>query len=312
VHGAPLGAEDIANVKTKFGLDPTKSFHVDQEVYDLYAQAAQRGAECEAKWNTLFEKYTSAYPELVIYSQQLSLKAAEFTRRNKGELPLDKIMAALPRYTPQDPAVATRKLSETVLNKIADILPELIGGSADLTASNLTRWKTAVDYQCIDSKHGTPSGRYIRYGVREHAMAAISNGLCAYGLLIPFASTFFNFISYALGAVRLTALSKFRVLYIMTHDSIGLGEDGPTHQPIETLASCRALPGLIVFRPCDGNETSGAYLESLKQTDNPSVLVLTRQNLPHLNGTSIESVAFGGMHYNLILLIQSIRATRLC
>ena len=180
------------------------------------------------------------------------------------------------------------------MNKIADIIPELIGGSADLTASNLTRWKTATDYQSPSNRHGTPSGRYIRYGVREHAMCAISNGLCAYGLMIPFASTFFNFISYALGAVRLTALSQFRVLYIMTHDSIGLGEDGPTHQPIETLASCRAMPNMLVFRPADGNEVSGCYFESLRNATRPSILVLTRQNLPQLNGSSFENVAKGG------------------
>lgn len=194
----------------------------------------------------------------------------------------------LPTYTPSDPPIATRKLSENLLNKIADVVPELFGGSADLTGSNLTRWKTAVDFQHPSTKLGDFSGRYVRFGVREHGMAAICNGMAGYGGFIPFGATFFNFISYALGAVRLSALSKHQVLYIMTHDSIGLGEDGPTHQPIETLAGIRALPNLLSLRPADGNEVSGAYLAALENKDRPSVLILCRQNLPHLVGSSLE------------------------
>lgn len=282
VHGAPLGEPDIADVKAKFGFKPDQKFYVPQEVYDFYHKIAQKGAEAEAAWNSLLEKYGQQFPDL----------AADFKRRLAKKLP-DGLIEALPRYTPADAPVATRKLSEAVLNKIAPMLPELVGGSADLTGSNLTRWKGAVDFQPDETGLGTYAGRYIRFGVREHGMAAICNGISAYGALIPFGATFFNFISYALGAVRLSALSKHHVLYIMTHDSIGLGEDGPTHQPIETLAEMRALPNILNLRPADGNEVSGSYLVALEQLHRPSVLILTRQNLPHLEGSSIEAVRRG-------------------
>ncbi|KAI8925833.1 Transketolase, thiamine diphosphate binding domain-containing protein [Entophlyctis helioformis] len=282
VHGAPLGAKDIAQVKTKFGFDPEKTFHVSPEVYKHYADIAARGANAEAQWTKVFEAYSAAFPDL----------AAELKRRTSNELPANW-KSLLPVYTPADAAVATRKLSETVLNKIAPAIPELIGGSADLTGSNLTRWKTAEDFQPNATGLGTYAGRYIRFGVREHGMAAICNGIHAYGGLVPFGATFFNFIGYALGAVRLSALSKHQVLYIMTHDSIGLGEDGPTHQPIETLASIRSLPNIITLRPADGNETSGAYVAALENRTRPSVLILTRQNLPQLAGSSIEKTLKG-------------------
>jgi len=163
-----------------------------------------------------------------------------------------------------------------------------------LTGSNLTRWKTAVDFQPESSGVGNYAGRYLRYGVREHGMSAIMNGLDAYGGIIPAGATFLNFISYASGAVRLSALSGHRVIYIMTHDSIGLGEDGPTHQPIETMAMIRATPTLVDMRPADGNETSGAYLFAISAKDRPSVLALTRQDLPQLEGSSVEKTLFGG------------------
>ncbi|KND01932.1 transketolase [Spizellomyces punctatus DAOM BR117] len=282
VHGAPLGEPDIAQVKTKFGFSPDQKFNVPQQVYDFYGKVAAKGKDAEAQWNQLFDRYAAQFPQL----------AADFKRRLAKKLP-DNIKDLLPTYKPSDPPVATRKLSETVLNKIAPQLPELIGGSADLTGSNLTRWKGAEDFQPPSTKLGSYKGRYIRFGVREHAMAAICNGISAYGALIPFGATFFNFISYALGAVRLSALSKHHVLYIMTHDSIGLGEDGPTHQPIETLACMRAMPNILNFRPADGNEVSGSYLVSLEAHDRPSVLILTRQNLPQLAGSSIEAVRKG-------------------
>lgn len=220
------------------------------------------------------------------------MQASEIKRRFAGELPKN-LKELLPTYTASDAPVATRKLSEHVLNKIAEVVPELVGGSADLTGSNLTRWKTAKDFQHPSTKLGDYAGRYIRFGVREHGMAAICNGMAAYGGFIPFGATFFNFISYALGAVRLSALSKHQVLYIMTHDSIGLGEDGPTHQPIETLAGVRALPNLLTLRPADGNEVSGAYLAALQNKTRPSVLILCRQNLPHLVGSSLDKSMFG-------------------
>ncbi|KAK9720255.1 Transketolase [Basidiobolus ranarum] len=283
VHGSSLKDDDIVNVKTKFGFDGNKKFYVPDDVYDFYAEVKKQGAKHEAEWNESFNKYSEKYPDL----------AKEFKRRFAGELP-SGLEEAFPRYKPSDPATATRKLSETLLNAIADKLPELIGGSADLTSSNLTRWKGAVDFQPESTGLGNYSGRYIRYGVREHGMAAISNGIGAYGALIPFASTFLNFISYAVGASRLSALSHLRIIYIMTHDSIGLGEDGPTHQPIETLATLRATPNTLVLRPADGNEVSGAYLVALKNSTRPSVIALTRQNLPQLEGSSIENVFKGG------------------
>ncbi|KAJ3258280.1 Transketolase [Boothiomyces macroporosus] len=282
VHGAPLGAEDVANVKTKFGFNKDEHFHVSADVYDFWKAVVAKNTAIETQWKETFAKYSAAYPEL----------AAELNRRISKKLPAN-FRSLLPTYKPTDSAIATRKLSETVLNKIAESIPELIGGSADLTGSNLTRWKTAKDFQHPSTNLGDYSGRYIRFGVREHGMAAICNGIQAYGGLIPFGATFFNFISYALGAVRLSALSKHQVLYIMTHDSIGLGEDGPTHQPIETLASIRALPNLISLRPADGNEVSGAYAAALENTTRPSVLILTRQNLPHLEGSSLEKTLRG-------------------
>jgi len=181
-----------------------------------------------------------------------------------------------------------------VLNKIADVLPELVGGSADLTGSNFTRWKTAVDFQPASTGLGSYAGRYFRFGVREHGMAGICNGLAAYGALLPFGATFLNFISYALGAVRLSALSGLRVINIMTHDSIGLGEDGPTHQPIETMATLRATPNLLTLRPADGNEVSGAYLAAIRSLHRPCVIALSRQNVPQLENSSIEHTLKGG------------------
>ena len=197
-------------------------------------------------------------------------------------------------YKTDDPAIASRKLSETVITKLVEVLPEMMVGSADLTGSNLTRWKSATDFQHPSTGLGDYAGRYFRFGVREHAMEAICNGLTAYGGIIPFCSTFLNFVSYAAGAVRLSALSHFRVITVATHDSIGLGEDGPTHQPVETAAWLRAVPNLAFWRPADGNETSAAYLTSVLSQHTPSVLALSRQNLPQLENSTIERATKGG------------------
>ncbi|RPA84563.1 transketolase [Ascobolus immersus RN42] len=284
VHGNPLKGDDAAAVKSKFGFDPSKSFDVPQEVYELYKEKAKAGESLESQWNALFEKYQQEYPK----------EGAELARRLKGELP-EGWEKALPTYSPSDPAIASRKLSETVLSKLAPVVPELIGGSADLTGSNLTRWKDAVDFQPPSTGLGDYSGRYIRYGVREHAMGAIMNGLSAYGAnIIPYSGTFLNFVSYAAGAVRLSALSHVRNIWVATHDSIGLGEDGPTHQPIETLAHFRALPNCQVWRPADGNETSAAYYIALTSKETPAIIALSRQNLPQLEGSTIEKAAKGG------------------
>ncbi|KAF9177363.1 Transketolase [Haplosporangium sp. Z 767] len=283
VHGSSLKADDIVQLKKAFGFNPDEKFSVSQKTYDLYHAVGAKGTKANHEWDTLLEKYTSAHPEL----------GAQLKRRLDNKLP-EGWAKDLPRYTPSDKAMATRKLSEAVLNKITGVLPELIVGSADLTGSNLTRWKDAVDFQPENTGLGNYAGRYIRYGVREHAMAGVMNGIDAYGGMIPAGATFLNFISYASGAVRLSALSGHHVIYIMTHDSIGLGEDGPTHQPIETLAMIRATPHLVDLRPADGNETSGAYLYALEAKTRPSVLSLTRQDLPQLEGTSIEKTLKGG------------------
>ncbi|ORY19495.1 Transketolase, thiamine diphosphate binding domain-domain-containing protein [Clohesyomyces aquaticus] len=283
VHGNPLKADDVKQLKEKWGFDPEKTFVVPQEVYDMYHKHAAEGAAAEQEWNKLFEKYASEHKDL----------AADLKRRLAKELP-EGWQNKLPSYKPSDAAIASRKLSETVLEAIHDVLPELMSGSADLTGSNNTRWKNAVDFQPPNLNIGDYSGRYMRYGVREHAMAAMMNGMCAYGTIIPAGGTFLNFVSYAAGAVRLSSLSHQRVIYVATHDSIGLGEDGPTHQPIETLAHFRALPNMMVWRPADGNETSAAYYMALTSKGTPSILALTRQNLPQLEGSTLEKGIKGG------------------
>ncbi|KAI8875192.1 transketolase [Backusella circina FSU 941] len=283
VHGSPLKADDIKQIKQKFGFNPDVNYNIDDDVYEYYHARAKKGAEYEEKWNKLFENYKSKYPK----------EAAEIERRFANKLP-DGWEKVLPRFTPSDEKVATRKLSEGVLTAIEQHLPELLGGSADLTGSNLTRWKNAVDFQPPSTKLGDYSGRYIRFGVREHGMFAIMNGMSAYGGIIPYGGTFLNFLTYGWGAARLSAVSHLRVVYVMTHDSIGLGEDGPTHQPIETLALTRATPNMLTIRPADGNEVSAAYWIALTQLTRPSIIALSRQNLPQLEGSSIEAALKGG------------------
>lgn len=283
VHGSPLKADDITQLKKKLGFDPEQTFAVPDEVYNQYHETAARGAEAEKQWNEAVEKYTKEFPEL----------GAELKRRINKELPKDW-EKKLPVYQPSDAAVASRKLSEIVISAVWDTLPELVGGSADLTGSNLTRSKQAVDFQPPSTQLGDYAGRYFRFGVREHGMGAILNGIAAYGTFIPYGGTFLNFVSYAAGAVRLSALSGHQVVWVATHDSIGLGEDGPTHQPIETLAHLRSIPNLMVWRPADGNETSAAYYKALTEKKTPSVICLSRQNLPQLEGSTIEKALKGG------------------
>ncbi|RDA89966.1 hypothetical protein CP533_6678 [Ophiocordyceps camponoti-saundersi (nom. inval.)] len=283
VHGSPLKADDIKQLKQKWGFNPDESFQVPKEVYDLYGKHSSEGAEAEKKWNDMLSKYAQQFPK----------EHADLQRRLKSELP-QGWEKSLPTYKPSDSAVATRKLSETVLSQLESVVPELFGGSADLTGSNLTRWKTAVDFQPKSTGLGDYAGRYVRYGVREHAMGAIMNGLAAYGTILPYGGTFLNFVSYASGAVRLSALSQVRLIWVATHDSIGLGEDGPTHQPIETMAHFRALPNCMVWRPADGNETSAAYYMAMTSKSTPSILALSRQNLPQLETSTIEKATKGG------------------
>lgn len=277
-HGEPLGKDELAAVKSAFGFDPAATFVIPDDVAAYYRAAAARGAAAAAAWATTFAGYEAAH----------ATKAAEFKRRIAGELPAGW-MDKLPRWKATDKPDATRNLSNLVLNALAAEIPELVGGSADLTGSNKTLFKGAVDFQ-----KETPAGRYIRYGVREHAMAAVCNGMASYGGIIPYNGTFLNFIGYALGAVRLSALSHFRVLYVATHDSIGLGEDGPTHQPVEMLEALRATPNTYVYRPADGNETSAAYACAISNSHAPAILAFSRQNLPHLPGSTVEKAMKGG------------------
>lgn len=283
VHGNALKADDAKSVKSKFGFDPEQSFVVPQEVYDMYHKHADEGAAAEKKWNELFDKYCFEH----------KTEGADLKRRLSGKLN-EGWQTKLPVYKPTDKAMASRKLSEAVLEAVHEVVPELMSGSADLTGSNNTRWKKAVDFQPPNTGIGEWSGRYMRYGVREHAMAGAMNGMSAYGTIRAAGGTFLNFVSYAAGSVRLSALSHQPVIYIATHDSIGLGEDGPTHQPIETLAHFRALPNMMVWRPADGNETSAAYYLALTSNSTPSLMALTRQDLPQLEASTIENGIKGG------------------
>lgn len=285
VHGSPLKPDDVKQLKKKFGFDPEKTFVVPQEVYDYYKKnIIDPGAQANAEWDQLYARYKLKYQK----------EGAELDRRLKWELP-ENWEKWLPTFKPEDSALATRKTSEMVLEKIFFNIPELIGGSADLTPSNLTRCEGTVDFEAPSNKLGDYSGRYLRYGVREHGMSAIMNGISAFGANYkPYGGTFFNFVSYASGAVRLAALSEHPVIWVATHDSIGVGEDGPTHQPIETLTHFRAMPNMHVWRPADGNETSAAYKCALNEKQTPSIIALSRQNLPQLRGSSIEKASRGG------------------
>lgn len=287
VHGSPLKPDDIAQLKKKYGFNPEESFVVPKEVSELAAQRRSQGAKYESDWDAQFKAYAEKYPK----------EAAELERRIKGDRP-SGWEKALPVYKPGEDAVASRKLSQIVLDNIYDALPELISGSADLTGSNLTNWKGVVSFEAPSLNIGDYAGRYLHFGVREHGMVAILNGIDAYGGIIAAGGTFLNFVSYAAGAVRLAALSGHGIIIIATHDSIGLGEDGPTHQPIETLAHFRATPNLMVWRPADGNEVSAAYKVAVDSRHTPSILALSRQNLPQLKGSSIEKAAKGGYVLN--------------
>jgi transketolase len=278
VHGAALGAEEAA--LTRQALDWSYGpFEVPQESYDQWRQAVTRGAAAEAEWNAALATYRAQYPA----------EAAQFERQLRGELP-QGWDANLASFTPDDKGLATRMHSYNALNAFGPNLPELIGGSADLTHSNLTDIKGEKSFQ-----KGAEANRYLHFGVREHAMAAILNGLAYHGSgLIPYGGTFAVFAGYMVGAMRLSALSELGVIYVLTHDSIGLGEDGPTHQPIETLASLRALPNLLVIRPGDGNETSGAYQVAINNRKRPTVLFLSRQAMANQANSTAAAVAKGG------------------
>jgi transketolase len=282
VHGAALGDDEVAATRKELGwkYDP---FDVPGEYYDAW-NAKDKGAKAEAAWQETFAAYRKAHPE----------KAAEFERRMRGELPEDwqKIAADLVDEMAKGEAkVATRKASQMVLDVIGPKLPEFMGGSADLTGSNNTFFKGSKAVTRDDA-----AGNYIFYGVREFGMSAAMNGMALHGGFIPYGGTFLVFSDYARNAIRMAALMKQRSIFVLTHDSIGLGEDGPTHQPVEHVSSLRLIPNLAVWRPCDTVETAVAWQSAVERNDGPTALALTRQGLPHQprNAEQVKNIARGG------------------
>lgn len=281
-HGAPLGAEEIALARAELGWT-----HGPFEIpADIYAQwdAKEAGIKAESEWNVKFAAYAAEFPEL----------AAEFERRMAGDLPADfaeKAAQYIAEVAAKGESIASRKASQNTLNAYGPLLPELLGGSADLAGSNLTLWSGCQGISSTDA-----AGNYVFYGVREFGMSAIMNGIALHGGLIPYGATFLMFMEYARNAVRMSALMKQRVLYVFTHDSIGLGEDGPTHQPIEQLTSLRTTPNLDTWRPCDAVESAVAWKYSLQRKNGPSALIFSRQNLDHQERTvaQIADIERGG------------------
>ncbi|NIH80004.1 transketolase [Amycolatopsis viridis] len=285
-HGAALGADEVAAVKEILGFDPERSFQVEDEVLAHTRKALERGKQERAAWQERYEEWAAANPERKKLADRMAT-------RDLPEGWSDK----LPSWEPDAKGVATRKASGEVLNALADVLPELWGGSADLAESNNTTMKGADSFGPEKASTGmwqaNPYGRTLHFGVREHAMGSILNGIALHGGTRPYGATFLVFSDYMRPPVRLAALMHAPVIYVWTHDSIGLGEDGPTHQPIEHLAALRAIPGLNVVRPADANETAGAWKAALEDKRHPSGLALTRQNVPVLEGSSAEAVAKG-------------------
>ena len=271
VHGAPLGAAEIAATRACIGW-PYAPFEIPVEVYAQW-DGRMRGNVFESNWTARFAAYQEAFPEL----------AGEFSRRLRGELPAewtDYAAQTLAEIAARAENIATRKASQNAIAALAPRLPELIGGSADLAGSNLTLWKGS---QGISRSSG---GNYVYYGVREFGMTAIANGLALHGGLIPYTATFLVFSDYARNAIRMAALMKLRQIMVYTHDSIGLGEDGPTHQPIEHVACLRLIPNVDVWRPADASETAVAWVAAIERSDGPTILALSRQNLPTVSAGS--------------------------
>jgi transketolase len=273
-HGAPLGEDEIKLIKERSGWDPNESFYVPEKVLTHMRMAVDKGAKEETLWNKMFDKYEKEYPEL----------AKQFKNAAEGKLPVD-LEEILSRFEAGS-SIATRKASGKVLDALMPKLPLVLGGSADLTPSNNTMFKGAKNFQ-KDAR----DGRYIRYGIREHAMGAIMNGICVSGLLRAYGGTFLVFSDYMRAAVRVAALSKYPTILVYTHDSIGIGEDGPTHQPVEQIAALRAIPNLLVIRPADANETAQAWKFVLEYRDGPVALLFTRQGLPVLDQNKYKSAA---------------------
>ena len=291
-HGAPLGDDEVSLTRAQRNW-PHGPFEIPDDIRQAWS-AREPGQRAQAQWDKTWQQYQQAYPEL----------AQDFTRRQQGKLPAfdERVKTWINELQANPQKIASRKASYNCISYFAEHLPELIGGSADLTGSNLTREPNATTLS-----HVTPQGNYIYYGVREFAMAAIMNGMALHGGVIPFGGTFLVFSDYARNAIRLSALMKQRVIYVCTHDSIGLGEDGPTHQPIEHLASLRLIPGLSVWRPCDQVETAVAWYAALQQ-EKPMMLALSRQGLPQIdrNAQQVAAIAKGG--YIIFEPAQSVQA----
>lgn len=281
VHGAALGEAEVAASRPHIGWNHLP-FEIPQEIYDMW-DGRNKGKKLEAEWTQKLDEYTKKYPS----------EAAEFKRRMAGELPanwrehVDKFIS---HVNEKEETIASRKASQNAIEGLAPVLPELVGGSADLTGSNLTLWSGSKN---VTRKNG---GNYIYYGVREFGMSAIMNGLSLHGGIIPYGATFLMFSEYSRNALRMAALMKIRNLFVFTHDSIGLGEDGPTHQPVEQTATLRYIPNMDVWRPCDSVESAVAWVSAIERKDGPSVLIFSRQTLPFQkrNAAVIKSINKGG------------------
>ncbi len=281
-HGSPLGKDELAATRAQLEW-PYGPFEIPEEIYAGW-RAGETGDAREAKWNAVRDQYARAHADL----------AAEFARRARGELPADFVASAnafIAKLQADGPVIASRKASQMAIEAFAPLLPELVGGSADLAHSNLTLWKASKSVASRD-----PDANYVYYGVREFAMTAISNGLALHGGFIPFDATFLVFSDYARNAVRMSALNPAHAIHVYTHDSIGLGEDGPTHQPVEHLASLRYIPNNDVWRPCDAVESAVSWRAAIERKDGPSCLVFSRQNLQHQprSEAQVADIARGG------------------
>ncbi|HYD61140.1 MAG TPA: transketolase [Noviherbaspirillum sp.] len=293
VHGAPLGEKEIA--ATRLALDwPHAPFEIPERVRAAW-DARERGMMLERAWNERYHAYAAEYPE----------QASELMRRMAGNLPQDwtvRSLEALHAICRKAESVATRKASQNAIEALAPTLPELLGGSADLTGSNLTNWSGSV------AVRAEQCGNHINYGVREFGMAAIMNGLALHGGFIPYGGTFLTFSDYARNALRMAALMKIRSIFVFTHDSIGLGEDGPTHQPVEHVASLRLIPNMSVWRPCDSSETVTTWRTAIERKHGPTALILSRQNLPSMPRTPEQLIAIRRGGYVLSEAAQSPQA----
>jgi len=289
-HGSPLGVDEVKATKKNLGFPEEPAFYIPAQALEHFRAALAQGGAAEKAWNEKFAAYAAAYPDL----------AREFESAMRGELPADWD-AAIPTFNADAKGISTRVAGGQVLNALAKNVPNIIGGSADLDPSTMTALKGMGDFEPTTSAHGDAqgsvgggwsfAGRNIHFGVREHAMGAAANGMALHGGILPFTATFFIFSDYMRPAIRLAALMEQQVIFVFTHDSIALGEDGPTHQPVEQLAALRAIPHLSLIRPCDANETAEAWRVALTQTRKPTALVLTRQNTPTLDRARLAPAA---------------------